>query len=70
MKLSARTRSWRGSKCRYCKTKSQWEFSRGGTWRYNDDALCDAHFGLALRNAGVTSLSIEHTATVTAEVRP
>lgn len=61
-------RAWQGTgfKCRYCKEKCRWRISRPDRYYY----LCDKHMGLSLRNLGLRFLKIEHTASVTATVRP
>ncbi len=73
MNVTAKAYTYRGGRCRYCKRKMTWKLCRDlsvSTWNQRWDQLCDEHFGLALRNLGLVSLTIEHTAVVTASVRP
>lgn len=58
-------------KCRWCKLRARWDFIRHySSWDERHVPVCDVHLGVALRNAGLVKLTIEQTATVTAEIRP
>lgn len=58
-------------KCRYCKLKARWDFMRNyGLWNQTNTPVCDLHLGTALRNIGLTKLSIEQTSVAEAEIRP
>lgn len=72
MNITVKRCTWRRKpRCRYCKESAQWDLIRD-TESYSPptDRVCDKHLGVALRNLGLTRLTIEHTAVCAAQVRP
>ena len=72
MKITVSRYRWkRKPRCRYCKLTAPWVLNRdAAAWSSSDENVCDRHLGLALRNLGLDSLTIEQTAVCTAAVRP
>lgn len=73
MNMEIQRCTWtRKPRCRYCPERGQWDLRRDVTQLFGGavEHVCDRHLAVALRNAGLTRLTIEQTATCVATVRP